>query len=425
MGQNLRWRFALMMFLQYMVWAAWFINLGPYLDHLQFSSSLFSAFFLATLISPFIGGQIADRYMPTQIYMAFSHIIGGILLIVLAKITSYSAMWWILFIYSLAYAPTLALTNSICFHHLKDKTKEFGAIRVGGTIGWIVAGWAMFFWWSYVYPYPGNWGDLAAIAGPERAAKQAAFLQVESWLFVMPGIISILYGFFCFTLPNTPPAKESSNPWAFLDALKMMKDKNFLVFMIICFVVTTQLVFFFNSIPVLLEHLGMKRANISAAQVTAQISEMLTLFLFLQWLLPKLGIQKCMAYGTLAWALLYAAAGLGNAWWLIVPALLLHGIAYPLFFVVGQMYVDTVAPKEIRASAQSLITMVTIGLGMYLSSYFVSFVTWVFTNDAVTPAVVNYHGLFLVPCVLMLVCVAAFFLIFKEPPKQEAQEGTA
>ena len=411
-----------MMFLQFMVWSAWFLNIGPYLNHLNLDTSLTSAFFFACLISPFIGGQIADRYMPTQIFMGISHIVGGILLIILANVTGAAGIWWLLFFYSMIYAPTLGLTNSICFHHLSDKTKEFGAIRVWGTIGWIIAGLLMTYWWKYLKPYPMNWSDLATLNEAARSAARTSYLNVESWLFIMPGIISIIYGFFCFALPHTPPSKEGSNPWAFLDALKMLKDKNFMMFMIISFVVSTQLNFFFFSIPIFLEYLGLNRANIPMTQVTAQITEMLTLFLFLKWVLPKLGIRMCMAVAAFAWASLYAAAGLGGIWWLVVAALPLHGFAYVFFFVVGQMYVDTAAPTQIRASAQSLITMVTIGLGMYCSSYWVSWVTDWFTNTAVTPAVVNYHSLFLVPCILMFICSVAFIVFFQEPKSETAQE---
>lgn len=416
MTNNLRWRFGVMMFLQFMVWAAWFINLGPYLGHLGYSSKLVSAFFLASLISPFIGGQIADRYLPTQIYMAISHLIGGVLLILLAKVQSYYLMWTVLFLFSMIYAPTLGLTNSICFHHLKDKTKEFGAIRVWGSLGWIVAGLAMGLFWKYVHPYPMQWDEIAKLAEPEQAAQRAAYLSVESWLFIFPGIVSIIYGFFCFLLPHTPPSKESSNPFAFLEAFKMLQDKNFAMFMVISFVVSTQLNFFFMTIPVLMGALGMTRANIPMAQVTAQITEILALYFFLKWWLPKLGIRMSMAFAALAWGLLYAAAAFGNAWWLVVCTQPFHGFAYVFFFVVGQMYVDAAAPAQIRASAQSFITVVTIGLGMFLSSFWVSWINELFTSSE---GVVNYTGVFVVPFVLMMACMFAFLFFFKEPKTQE------
>ncbi|MEW6237811.1 MAG: MFS transporter [Candidatus Omnitrophota bacterium] len=422
MSFSLRIRFSAMMFLQYLIWAAWFINLGPYLDHRGFSSDLVSAFFLASLISPFIGGQIADRYMPTQLFMGISQIVGGIILIFLAKISNGTAFWWILFLYSMIYAPTLALSNSICFHHMTDKAKDFGAIRVWGTLGWIVAGLAMTFLWTYIRPYPIAWAEISALDAAAQQAQRAAYLNVESWLFILPGIVSIVFGLFCFSLPHTPPSEEKSNPWAFLEAFKMLKDKNFAMFIVIAFVVSTQLMFFFITMPVFLEYLNMNRQNIPTAMVTAQITEIVSMYLLMRLLVPKIGIRFSMAAAALAWGLLYGAAGLGQSWQLVVPALLLHGFAYVFFFVVGQVYVDAVASPQIRASAQGFINVVTIGLGMYLSSYFVSWVTEQFTTAAPgSAAVINYQGVFLVPCLLMILCALAFLLFFKEPEKKEAE----
>jgi len=296
MSFDLRWRFSVMMFLEFLVWGGWFINIGPYLQHLEISSPILSAFFLATLISPFIGGQIADRYMPTQIFMAIAHLLGGVLLLFLATLSTSAAMWWTLFIYSMIYAPTLALSNSICFYHMSDKTQEFGGIRVWGSIGWIMAGLIMTFIWTSVYPYPAEWSALKDVADEAaRKAQQAEYLRAESWLFIMPGIASLIFGVFCFFLPHTPPSTEKSNPWAFLDAFKMMKDVNFSIFMIISFIVSTQLMFVFVSVPNLLEHLGMNRQYIPTAQVTQQIMEVLSLFFFMKWLLPKIGIRNCLA----------------------------------------------------------------------------------------------------------------------------------
>ncbi|MFB3789270.1 MAG: MFS transporter [bacterium] len=416
MNFDLRWRFSVMMFLEFLVWGGWFINIGPYLQHLEITSPILSAFFLATLISPFIGGQIADRYMPTQIFMAIAHLLGGVLLLFLATLSTSAAMWWTLFIYSMIYAPTLALSNSICFYHMSDKTQEFGAIRVWGSIGWIVAGLIMTFIWTSVYPYPAEWAALKDVADEAvRQAQQAEYLRAESWLFIMPGIASLIFGVFCFFLPHTPPSTEKTNPWAFVDAFKMMKDVNFAIFMVISFVVSTQLMFVFVSVPNLLENLGMNRQYIPTAQVTQQIMEVLSLFFFMKWLLPKIGIRNCLALAAFCWAVLYGAAGFGKAWEVVLPALPLHGIGYVFFFVVGQMYVDTVAPPQIRASAQGLITVVTIGLGMFFSDHFRLWITGLFTTDGV----INYTGVFVVPCILMLVCTAAFLFIFKEPEKVE------
>lgn len=434
MNNSLRVRLSIMMFLEYMVWGTWNITLGSYLDHLGFSGfeigSIFGAFFLACLISPFIGGQFADRIMPTQIFMAIVHFLGGFLLLWLGSIQEYQLMWWVMFVYSLLYAPTLALTNSICFHHLKNTEKDFGAIRAWGTFGWIVAGLLLTYWWTYVYPFPvATWDELKTLDSATQAATRGAYLSVEGWIFSLAGVVSLIFGVFCLFLPHTPPTKEKGNPLAFIDALKLMKDKNFAIFLIICFVVSTELMFFYIPTPSFLqsEGINIQPKNVSSVMtIFGQGAEALTLFLLLPYLLPKLGVGKALALGVIAWPIRYAIFSLGYPWWLVVAALSLHGLCYVFFFVVGQIYVDTVAPKEIRASAQSLFTTVTFGLGLTFGSWFVGVVQDLFTTTTTLPdgsveSAINYQGFFLVPCVLTVICAVLFLMFFQAPPKKEGE----
>jgi nucleoside transporter len=403
-----------MMFLQYMVWCMWQVKLGTYLVHLDFNGDqigmIFGAFYFACLISPFVGGQIVDRWLPTQIFLAITQLIGGVILISLAWITNFAVMGWVMLVYSLFYAPSLALSNSICFHHLKDTEKDFGAIRVWGSIGWLMAGWVLLLWWKFVQP----------LKADMFASDPAAYISTESILFVLAGVVSIFYGLFCFALPHTPPSKESSSPWAFLDAFKLFKDRNFAIFMFISFVVSTQLMFFFIQTPMLLESslVGINPDNTSAVITTFCIStEILAMFVLMPWFLKRFGIGKTLALGVLAWPIRYAIFSLGTPWWLVVGSLLLHGLAYTFFFVVGQIYVDRVAPAHIKGSAQSLLTTVTFGLGMTISSIFSGWIQRIFTDTSVTPNVINFQGIFLVPCVLTVICTFAFLIFFKEPPK--------
>lgn len=451
---SIRVRLCIMMFLQFMVWGVWYINLGAYLGHLGFSGVeigwVFLVFTLACLISPFIGGQIADRYLPTQVFLAICHLIGGVFLLYLSQIDTYGPMWVFLFIYSLFYAPTLALSNSICFHYLTDPKKEFGVIRAFGTLGWIAAGLLLSFWWSYVQPFSMTWEEISALQGAAQQTAKSDFLASESMLYFIAGVISIICGLYCLLLPNTPPSKENQSPFAFLDALKLFKDKDFAIFMVICFVVTTELMFFYILTP---PFLASMRDSIAENRIPAiltifaQGAEMLTLFVLLPFLLPRLGVTKTLAVGVIAWPIRYFVFCIGYPGWLVVASLTLHGICYVFFFIVGQIYVDTVAPKDIRASAQSLLTMITFGLGLTLGSYFVGWVKEIFTigenlaypelsswkwllvgwirdnfsdlPETVTAGMVNYRGLFLVPCVLTVVCALAFLVFFKEPEKKE------
>ncbi len=417
MSMSVRIRLSVMMFLQFMVWGAWNITLGAYLGHLGFSGveigGIFGAFFLACLISPFIGGQLVDRLMPTQIFLAIVHLIGGVLLIVLAGITEYSSMWWVMLIYSLLYAPTLGLVNSISFHHIENTERDFGTIRAWGTLGWIVAGLFLSFWWSKIQPFPMKWDEIT------DAAVKTQYLNIESMLFTIAGYVSLLYGLFCFALPHTPPAKESASPWAFIDALKLLKDPNFAIFMLIAFVVSTELMFFYILTPGFLAEIGISSSYVPAfITIFAQGAEMLTLLLLMPYLLPRLGVRKTLAVGVLAWPIRYAVFSLGYPWWLVVASLTLHGICYIFFFIVAQIYVDKVAPKHIRASAQSLLTIITFGLGLTLGSWFVGWIQDLFTIDGV----INYRSLFLVPCFLTVACAFAFLFFFKEPEAKAEEE---
>jgi len=386
-----------MMFLQYAIWGAWAPVLSDYLlNDLGFSGAqmgiIYSLLPLATIIAPFIGGQIADRYFSSEKVIAFSQLIGGVFLVYISSVTDYSTMMWLMLIYCLIYAPTLALTNSVAFINLKNSEKEFGIVRVWGTIGWIVAGLAL-----------AGWRHVAA-------SKEAFAVQGDT--LMLAGIFSIIMGFLAFKLPHTPPNKEGTKPWAFLEALKMMKDKNFLIFIIIAFVVATELMFYYAlTAPFLTsEKIGISSASVSGVMVIAQIAEIFVLAILLPYFITRIGIRKVLALGVLAWPLRYIIFAIGSPSWLVIASLSLHGFCFVFFFAAAFIYVDVVSPKDIRHSAQSLITLVTYGVGNYIGSIFAGWIKDYFTTDAGT----NWTGVFLIPCALTILCAAAFLLFFKD-----------
>ena len=394
---SVRFRLGVMMFLQYAIWGAWAPVLSDYLlNDLGFSGAqmgiIYSLLPLATIIAPFIGGQIADRYFPSEKVIAFSQLIGGVFLVYISTVTDYSTMMWLMLIYCLIYAPTLALTNSVAFINLKNSEKEFGIIRVWGTIGWIVAG--------------------LALAGWRHVAASKEVFAVQGDTLMLAGIFSIIMGFLSFKLPHTPPNKEGTKPWAFLEALKMMKDKNFLIFIIIAFVVATELMFYYAlTAPFLTsEKIGISSASVSGVMVIAQIAEIFVLAILLPYFITRIGIRKVLALGVLAWPLRYIIFAIGSPSWLVIASLSLHGFCFVFFFAAAFIYVDVVSPKDIRHSAQSLITLVTYGAGNYIGSLFAGWIKDYFTTDAGT----NWTGVFLVPCALTILCAAAFLLFFKD-----------
>jgi len=394
---SVRFRLGVMMFLQYAIWGAWAPVLSDYLlNDLGFSGAqmgiIYSLLPLATIIAPFIGGQIADRYFSSEKIIAFSQLIGGAFLVYISTVTDYSTMMWLMLIYCLIYAPTLALTNSVAFINLKNSEKEFGIIRVWGTIGWIVAG--------------------LALAGWRHAAASKEAFAVQGDTLMLAGIFSIIMGFLSFKLPHTPPNKEGTKPWAFLEALKMMKDKNFLIFIIIAFVVATELMFYYAlTAPFLTsEKIGVSSASVSGVMVIAQVAEIFVLAILLPYFITRIGIRKVLALGVLAWPVRYIIFAIGSPSWLVIASLSLHGFCFVFFFAAAFIYVDVVSPKDIRHSAQSLITLVTYGVGSYIGSLFAGWIKDYFTTDAGT----NWTGVFLVPCALTILCAAAFLLFFKD-----------
>ena len=390
-------RLGVMMFLQYAIWGAWAPVLSEYLiNDLGFSGfqsgMIYSLLPLATILAPFIGGQIADRYFSSEKFIALLQLTGGALLIGVSFVSSYSTMMWLMFIYCVLYAPTLALTNSVAFINLKKSDKEFGVIRVWGTIGWIAAG--------------------LLLAGWRTLAGSNDGLALQGDTLLLAGAFSIIMGFFSFGLPHTPPQKEGTKPWAFLEALKMLKNKNFLIFIIICFVVATELMFYYIlTAPFLTsDKIGVPGTSVSGVMVIAQVAEIFVMLLLLPLLISKIGIRKILVLGVLAWPVRYIIFAVGTPSWLVIASLALHGFCFVFFFVAAFIYTDMVAPRDIRHSAQSLITLVTYGLGNYIGSLFAGWARDWFTSESGT----NWTGVFLIPCVLTILCAVAFLLFFKE-----------
>ncbi|UCH36004.1 MAG: MFS transporter [Armatimonadota bacterium] len=405
MSLSLRLRLSGMMLLQYVIWGAWAPVLSAYLQKtLHFSGvqtgAIYALLPLACIISPFFGGQIADRWVSTQRFLGIAHLLGALALLLLARQTGFSSFVVWMLVYSLLYAPTLPLTNSLTFHHLRNAERDFGSIRVLGTIGWILAGWGLTYW---------------------RSAPSLTVAGASDSLLLAAGA-SLLLGLFCFALPHTPPSK-SENPWAFLAALKLLRNRNFAIFMVISFVVVTELQFYYVLTAPFLEYIGISSSRLPAVMTIAQLAEIIAMAALLPILLPRLGVRTCLAIGVIAWPIRYAIFAIGQPVWLVVASLAMHGLGYTFFFVVGQVYVNAVAAQDIRASAQSLLTLITLGLGNYLGAYFAGWVQDYFTTQTAAGAVVNYTGVFLVPCALTVTCALAFLIFFKEGRSTQQAEG--
>jgi nucleoside transporter len=400
-------RFAVMMFFQYAIWGAWAPVLWPHLtDTLGMSQAMagwiFSALWLACMLAPFTGGQLADRFVPTQRFLGVAHLAGGAILLVLGRRTatgpSAFPTWMALMgAYTLFYAPTLALTNSIAFHHLPRD--DFGRIRVWGTIGWIASGLAL---------SASRAGYFPSVAGCDS--------------LLLAGGLSLAMGLYCLTLPHTPPARGKEDPLAFRRAFVLLRDKNTLAFLAIAFVVTTELQFYYGPTASFLEGtIKISHAAIPMTMAVAQGAEIVAMAFVLPIALRRLGLRKTLALGVIAWPLRYlvfALAPLGPLSVMrptVVASLTLHGIGFTFFFVASQIFIDRVAPADIRASAQSLLTLVTLGFGNFLGTLLTAFVMERFTDGAT----IHWGPIFAIPCALTFLCACAYLLWVDEPSTSE------
>ncbi|HUW18760.1 MAG TPA: MFS transporter [Sedimentisphaerales bacterium] len=386
-------RLSIMMFLEFAVWGAWAPVLASHLvGPLRMTGKqtgwIYATLWLGCIISPFIGGQIADRWVATQWFLAAVHLAGGIVLLLAARQTRFSGLFGLMGLYSLLYAPTLALVNSLMFRNLADAGAgaHAGRIRVWGTIGWIVAGLLLALW------------------------RRAGRPKVKgSDALILAGILSLVMGVFCFFLPNTPPPEKPGNPLAFVEAFKMMRETNFLIFLIISFVVTTELQFYYVPTAPFLEDIGVQRRNVSAVMTLAQFAEMFAMVFMLKVVLAQVGYKWALAIGVLAWPLRYIIFAMMRPVWLVISSLLFHGLGYTFFLFLGQMYVDKAAPDDIKASAQALIAVVTLGLGNFVGTQITGVVMDLFKKEGKF----RWRPIFIVPCVLTIACAVAFVLFFR------------
>ncbi len=388
---------SIMMFLNFGIWGIWFVTMGTYLGTQLNASGVeigvaYGTQSLGAIIAPFIIGLIADRYFDAQRILGILHLAGAALLYFVSSQPNFDAFYPLILIYMIIYMPTLALVNAISFKQMQDPEKEFALIRVWGTVGWIVAG---------------------LLIGWLALEKNGTLEQT----FLIGAAMSAALGIFSFFLPNTPPPKAgqkaSLTDILGLDALSLLKDKNFLIFFLASVLICIPLAFYYQETNIFLNEIGME--NAASKMTMGQMSELLFLFL-MPLFFARLGVKKMLLIGMAAWVLRYLAFGFGDVnsgVWLLYAGIILHGVCYDFFFVTGQIYTDQKAGNQIRSAAQGMITLATYGVGMLIGFWLAGVVY----DNYETPEGHDWFSIWMVPAAIAAVILALFLLLFKQDGK--------
>jgi nucleoside transporter len=393
----IRFRLSAMMFVQYFIYGSWLVTLGTFLGSALKASGTeigfaYSLPAMAAIVSPFLVGMIADRFFATQRVLAALHLAGAALLYLAASQSSMAKFWPLFLLYTLCYMPTLALTNALAFDHMSDPSKEFPRIRVLGTIGFIAAGWA-------IGLFSADANNLPLLIGAGASVVMAVY---------------------CLTLPHTPPhnagKKLSVRDMLGLDALALMKDRSFAVFVLGSFLLCIPLQFYYTFTNPFLNEIGVQGA--AAKMTLGQMSE-IGFMLLMPFFFVRLGIKKLLLIGMATWTiryLLFAYGNAGSGMWMLYLGILVHGVCYDFFFVTGQIYVDQQADIRIRAAAQGFIALVTLGAGQLIGSWLSGVVVDANQIAATVPGGVVTHDwtrIWIVPAMGALGVMLIFAALFK------------
>jgi nucleoside transporter len=399
-----RFQLSTMMFLEFFIWGGWFVTLGTFLSsNLNASGTqigdVFSTQSWGAIIAPFIIGLIADRFFNAEKILGILHIVGAGLMYMMYTADSITVFYPYVFVYMVLYMPTLALVNSVSFNQMKDPEKEFSVIRVWGTIGWIVAGLLI----SYLF----HWDS-----------KENTTDGLLKNTFLLSGIAALVLGIMSFTLPKTPPVKATGEKVSLgkilgLDALKLLKDKNFAIFFIASVLICIPLAFYYQNTNPFLSNIGM--SNPTGKMTIGQASEVLFL-LALPVFFSRFGFKKTILVGMLAWALRYVLFAYGNAGslsFMLIVGIALHGVCYDFFFVSGQIYTNSKAGEQYKSAAQGLITLATYGVGMLIGFKIAGMITDAYKTETGF----DYQTIWLIPAAIAAAVMVLFMLSFKDDKK--------
>ena len=400
-------RLGVMMFVQYIIWGAWYVTLNTYLTStLGFTGTQAGAAFgttaLASLIAPFFVGLVADRFFATERVMATLYAISAVLLVLVTQATSFPAVYGLLLAFCLCYFPTIALTNAITMKQVADPGRDFPPIRMMGTLGWIF---------------------INLIVG---------FMRVEATAtpFLLGAAACIVMCVFSLTaVPHTPPPargqKVTVRAILGLDALAMMKDRSYLVFVIASFLACIPLTFYYSFTNLYLNEAGVE--NAAGKMSLGQMSEV-GMMLAMPLVFRMFSVRAILLMGLGSWALRYVLLAYGDPGpgvWMFYLAIILHGVCFDFFFVTGQLYTDQEAPAHLRSTAQGFITVVTYGFGMLVGSFLSGYALDYFSTPAGASVARNWSSFWLSSAAMSAAIGLLVLLFFRSRAMIRAREAQA
>lgn len=397
----------IMMVLELFIWGAWLPLIWPHMNNLGFTAQqqalIGSAFAIASVVGIFFSNQFADRKFAAEKFMAFSHLVGGLAILGLYWVKDFPTFFALMLLHSLFYVPTISVANSLAFANIKDPQRQFGPIRMGGTIGWILAAWPLYF-----------------ILDGKPAAEAASFYKN---IFLISGVVSLALAAFSLTLPHTPPkpAQSGADNLAWLKAFRLLGIPYLLVLFIVTFIDATIHNGYFVMAGNFLKAAGFEDKWLMPIMSIGQVAEILTMAI-LGMVLKSLGWKTTMIIGILGHAARFAVFAFfpENKSFLVVVQVL-HGICYAFFFATVYIFIDAAFPKDIRTSAQGLFNLLILGIGDLAAK-------WIFLPlqaNLTVNNVVDYKSLFLVPTGMALVAAIMLALFFRPPPQEATVSGAA
>ena len=397
MTPTLYLRLAIMVFLHYFVWSCWYNTMAVYLGKLEFTGTQIGLAYgttaIGALVSPFLIGVIADRYVPAQRLLGVLHLLGAGLLWWISQQTTFSVFYPSLIVYTLTYMAGHGLINTITLTHAPNPAKWFPIVMAAASAGWIAA------------------------ANVVNFAK----LTDNNGMFTLACGVAVAIALYSFTLPNTPPKGDagpvSAGKLLGLDALRLFKDRSFAIFMVCSFLICIPLSFYFTWTGAFLSEMNV--ADYASKMTLGQLSEV-GFLLLLPILLPIFGAKRIMILGMAAWAARFALFAYFHeqptATWMVLGGILLHGMCYDFIFVMGRMYVDKAAGDSLRASAQGLHAVFTLGAGMFVGSWLSGVVAQNYTN---AQGVHDWKSIWLVPAIMSAALIPVFLALFRERSSDE------